>query len=190
MTMTYSRDSAARPLAILSHVLKEIRDGQFEPDCTRSGRLKPGAASLDHVDMVGVVPVVSASHLDGATVATDAAEPATASETVDAGTGIDVQGPEASQEGEGHLTTDSSDSSGEEIAAWAPVIGHYAVEIPADKKLWLNSNTKMFHLSHDENVHILLCGRRISANFHRNESQVRFDSAKCRQCFRLKDSSR
>jgi hypothetical protein len=84
--------------------------------------------------MVGVVPVVSASHLDGATVATDAAEPATASETVDAGTGIDVQGPEASQEGEGHLTTDSSDSSGEEIAAWAPVIGHYAVEIPADKK--------------------------------------------------------
>ena len=90
----------------------------------------------------------------------------------------------------GHLTTDSSDSSGEEIAAWAPVIGHYAVEIPADKKLWLNSNTKMFHLSHDENVHILLCGRRISANFHRNESQVRFEPAKCRQCFRLKDVSR
>ena len=57
MTMTYSRDSAARPLAILSLVLKEIRDGKFEPDCTRSGRLKPGAASLDHVDIVGVVPV-------------------------------------------------------------------------------------------------------------------------------------
>ena len=189
MTMTYSRDSAARPLAILSLVLKEIRDGKFEPDCTRSGRLKPGAASLDHVDIVGVVPVDSASQLDGATVATDDAGHVAASETVDAGSGINVQGPEASQEEEGHLTTDSSDSSGEEIAAWAPVIGHYAVEIPADKKRWLNSNTKMFHLSHDENVH-MLCGRRISANFHRNESQVRFDSAKCRQCFRLKDASR
>ena len=61
MTMTYSRDSAARPLAILSLVVKEMRDGQFEPDCTRSGRLKPGAASLDHVDIVGVVPVVNSS---------------------------------------------------------------------------------------------------------------------------------
>ena len=141
MTMTYSRDSAARPLAILSLVLKEIRDGKFEPDCTRSGRLKPGAASLDHVDIVGVVPVDSASQLDGATVATDDAGHVAESETVDAGSGVNVQGPEASQEEEGHLTTDSSDSSGEEIAAWAPVIGHYAVEIPADKKLWLNSNT-------------------------------------------------
>ena len=47
MAMTYSRDSAARPLAILSQVLMEIREGTFDPDCTRSGRLKPGAKPLD-----------------------------------------------------------------------------------------------------------------------------------------------
>ena len=35
---------------------------------------------------------------------------------------------------EGHLTTDSSDSSGEEIAAWAPVVGHYAVAIPDEQE--------------------------------------------------------
>ena len=189
MTMTYSRDSAARPLAILSRMLKEIRDGQFEPDCTRSGRLKPGAADLDQDDIVGLVPVVSVSQSDRMPVATEDSAPDAERDNVVADPGIDDQGPEASLEGEGHLTTDSSDSSGEEISAWAPVIGHYAVEIPVDKKLWLNACTKMFHLSHSENVNILLCGRRISANFHRNESQVRFDSAKCRQCFRLKDAS-
>ena len=47
MAMTYSRDSAARPLAILAQVLSEIRDGTFDPDCTRSGRLKSGAKPLD-----------------------------------------------------------------------------------------------------------------------------------------------
>ena len=91
---------------------------------------------------------------------------------------------------EGRLTTDSSDSSGEEITAWAPIVGHYNVVIPDDKRLWLNSSTKMFRLSHDEHIRVLLCGRRISANFNRHDGQVRFDSAKCRQCFRLKDSSR
>ena len=47
MAMTYSRDSAARPLAILAQVLTEIREGTFDPDCTRSGRLKSGAKPLD-----------------------------------------------------------------------------------------------------------------------------------------------
>ena len=49
MALTYSRDSAARPLAILSHVLQEIRLQIFEPDNTRSGRLKAGAKPLGQV---------------------------------------------------------------------------------------------------------------------------------------------
>jgi hypothetical protein len=91
---------------------------------------------------------------------------------------------------DGHVTTDSSSSSGEEFGAWAPVVGHYKVDIPGDKSLWLNTNTKMFHLSHVEHVKILLCGRRITSSFKSHTAPIRFDAAKCRQCFRLKDSSR
>ena len=188
MTMTYSRDSAARPLALLAHVLKEIREGIFEPDCTRSGRLRPGAAALDQFDLIGVAPVSR----DG-----PASEEAVAFGDISLDTPAEVNQDKTlepvepvGQQDEGHLTTDSSDSSGEEFTAWAPIVGHYTVAIPDDKRLWLNSSTKMFHLLHDEHVRVLLCGRRISANFNRHDGQVSFDSAKCRQCFRLKDSSR
>ena len=56
LTLVYSRDAVARPLALLSHVLKEIREGIFEPDNTRSGRLKPGAESLDKVGTEPIPP--------------------------------------------------------------------------------------------------------------------------------------
>ena len=88
---------------------------------------------------------------------------------------------------EGHVTTDSSDSSDEENRI-SPVVGHYTVDIPEDKRLWLNQNSKMFHLSIVDHSRILLCGRRVSQSFKQHEGQVRYDSAKCRQCFRLKDS--
>ena len=60
--------------------------------------------------------------------------------------------------------------------------------VPDDKQLWLNHNSKMFHLSSIEHNKILLCGRRVGQNFHKHGGHVRYDSAKCRQCFRLKDS--
>ena len=50
MALVYSRDSAARPLALLSHVLGEIKQDTFDPDCTRSGRLKANAIPLDQVE--------------------------------------------------------------------------------------------------------------------------------------------
>ena len=90
---------------------------------------------------------------------------------------------------EGHVTTDSSCSSGDEISAWARVVGHCKVDIPASKRLWLNSNTKMFHLSHAEHVKVLLCGRRITSSFKSHSEPIRSDAAKSRQCFRLRDSS-
>ena len=190
MAMTYSRDSAARPLALLTRVLREIREGVFEPDNTRSGRLRPGTGPLDRDDFVGMEPPSDSVHV------------LSESATVDGRSELDAQSksfqsvPVLESDGagpselEGHLTTDSSDSSGDEMASWAPVVGHYHVEIPDDKQLWLNVHTKMFHLSHKEHERTLLCSRRISANFKRHTDHIRFDSAKCRQCFRLRDESR
>lgn len=39
MALTYSRDSASRPLRVLERLLSEIRSGVFEPDASRSCRL-------------------------------------------------------------------------------------------------------------------------------------------------------
>lgn len=83
-----------------------------------------------------------------------------------------------SQDLSGHATTDSSDSSGEEISAGAPVVGHCIVDFPSDKSLWANRNTKMFHLSHSDCVRVLLCGRRVTTSFIRHEDPIRFDAAK------------
>ena len=95
-------------------------------------------------------------------------------------------GPE---EVDGHVTTDSSDSSGEDIAAWAPIVGgHYSVDVPADKRMWL-TNSKMLHLSHEEpeeHVKFLLCGRRISESFNSHTGQIRLDilrQKKARLCW-------
>ena len=41
IALSYSRDGASRPLAILCAVLREIRHGVYGPDETRSGRLVP-----------------------------------------------------------------------------------------------------------------------------------------------------
>ena len=194
MTLTYSRDAAARPLAILASVLREIREGKFQPDATRSGRLSTGMAPLDQADLMGVVPTgvsESGPTVNSVSIQSEAA-------TVEAESECEVVSKPSEQlseqhhagpeEVDGHVTTDSSDSSGEEMVAWAPIVGHYSVDIPLDKRMWLNTNSKMFHLSHEEHVKFLLCGRRISESFKSHTGQIRFDSAKCRQCFRLKDS--
>ena len=183
--LTYSRDSSARPLAMLSHVLMEIRKGIFEPDASRSGRLRADAIPLDRVNFFSqcVEPPIQV----------DGSEPESKfdgdrSEVDDKSWHkIAEETPAADTHADGHVTTDSNDSSGGETA-WAPVVGHYTITVPESKSLWLNQNSKMFHLSYAEHVKVLLCGRRIGPNFKQHSGLVRYDSAKCRQCFRLKDS--
>ena len=86
------------------------------------------------------------------------------------------------------MTTDSSDCSSEEFVERTPVVGHYTIDVPENKSLWLNQNSRMFHLAFVDHVKVLLCGRRITVGFKKHGGSVRYDSAKCKQCFRLKDS--
>ena len=185
MALVYSRDSAARPLALLAHVLNEIKQGTFDPDCTRSGRLKANAIPLDQVEAFSFNPSGQQFHGVGASAQNveNMSEGSWQKVTVEGSTE-----PEAEDLGQGHITTDSSDSSGSECQAYAPVIGHYLIDVPEDKKLWLNKNSRMFHLSGAEHVKVLLCGRRITSGFREHQGEVRYDSAKCKRCFRLKDS--
>jgi hypothetical protein len=185
MALTYSRDSIARPLALLSHVLMDIRTGVFEPDNSRSGRLNAGAMSLDKTVFFATAPEERVEHADTLQSTEGDAEGSELGswnliQSVDA---VPVEEPVLN----GHITTDSSDSSDEEVRI-TPVVGHYEISIPGDKQVWLNQNSKMFHLTRKEYRNILLCGRRVGQNFRKHEGLVRYDSAKCRMCFRLKDS--
>ena len=185
MALVYSRDSAARPLALLAHVLSEIKQGVFDPDCTRSGRLKANAIPLDQVEAVSFNPKVQQFQRVGSSVQNveNMSDGSWQKITVEGSTELETE-----DLGQGHITTDSSDSSESECRAYAPVIGHYLIDVPADKKLWLNKNSRMFHLSGAEYVKVLLCGRRITSGFREHQGEVRYDSAKCKACFRLKDS--
>ena len=186
MALVYSRDSVARPLAVLAHVLDEVKRGIFDPDSTRSGRLKEGATSLDKVEAFAFQPQKVSQQ---SSVESECQDVENMSEqSWQKVTGESQPLPEAEQIDLGHVTTDSSDSSEAEQDSRSPVVGHYVISVPEDKALWKNSNSKMFHLSSVDHVKVLLCGRRITSSFHRHEGSVRFDSANCKQCFRLKDS--
>ena len=185
--LTYSRDGAARPLALLAHVLMEIRTGIFEPDNTRGGRVRADATPLDRVQFFADSLNVSAEEQQSGP---EQKASAVSSHVDEKSLNQAVEMPEPPVEAtdmEGHVTTDSSDDSDGQ-QAWAPVVGHYTITVPESKRLWLNHNSKMFHLGEAEHVRVLLCGRRIGSNFKEHEGVVRYDSAKCRQCFRLINS--
>ena len=48
MAMIYGRDMLARPLQLLQALLREIREGKFDPNATRSGRLV--GANIEELD--------------------------------------------------------------------------------------------------------------------------------------------
>lgn len=166
MGLVYSRDGAARPLAVLSHVLSEIRAGTFEPDNTRSGRLKENSISLNDLHNL-VYPPASFE---------PPAEPHSdfnAEQQKDADADPDP----------GHVTTDTDETEDERNFV-SPVVGHLTFQIPKDKSAWLNRSTKMIHLSEHNHKRVLLCGRAVTLNVTPLETAIRFDSAKCKQCFR------
>ena len=57
MGMVYSRDGAAASIMVLEKLIKEIQGGAFDPDDTRSGRVKPVAQSLGPAGESDVVHV-------------------------------------------------------------------------------------------------------------------------------------
>ena len=59
MTLSYSPDAASRPLRVLEKLLREIRVGIFDPDSSRSGRIKKRKLEELNSDSV-VVPSADA----------------------------------------------------------------------------------------------------------------------------------
>ena len=158
-------------------MLWEVRHGIFEPNNSRSGRLLSGTPSLEAsvstgIDLQKPLETSAPKHMEAVKK-----EPKdVASDEHD----ILVQ----SSDDEGYITTSSSESSGDERCLVAPVVGHYRMPVPEDFDVWRNKNAKMFHLSFRDHCQSLVCGRKVTSNFERHEGPIRFDSCKCKQCFR------
>lgn len=177
MALVYSRDGASRPLALLEHMLCEVRNGIFEPDNSRSGRLLSGTPGLYSSVSTGIVlQPLAETHEPKLMEAVKKEHPEVTSSEHD----ILVQ----SSDDEGHITTSSSESSGDERCIVAPVVGHFRMPVPDEFHIWRNKNARMFHLSFCDHVQSLVCGRKVTSNMERHEGPIRFDSCKCKQCFR------
>ena len=111
------------------------------------GRVNPGAVDLDTSDFFVAEPDASVGQQEAA--------PQSEGYAVDSDFGswhvVKAAGKQVSEDAalDGHATTDSSDSSDDGVQL-SPVVGHYTIQVPEDKQLWLNQNSKMFHLSRME----------------------------------------
>ncbi|CAE7247216.1 unnamed protein product, partial [Symbiodinium sp. CCMP2456] len=154
MDLVYSRDAQAPLLIVVERLLKEVRDGVFRPDDTRSGRLvTSGAQPLG----VNLVPPLSAD------VSAPAAAP-TGSDVVDCKTS-EAQGPALTVDSDSDLSEalgESSEESDEDFGQPIAVVAQGQV-VPAGFDVWRHSTSQVAHLApqmHFKNL--FACGRAVS----------------------------
>ena len=166
MTLSYSRDAASRPLRVLERVLREIRVGTFDPDSSRSGRIKK--RELDDPNF-GDVVVPSADN---------------SSKPID-----DTKDADISSDGEtgaeSHVTTDSSSDTEPETTV-KPKDVQRTINAPRGTELWVHSKLRTRHLTFEGYTKTFVCGRTVGAFHERSEPVSEFDAPICRQCFNSK----
>ncbi len=141
MALTYSRDATSRPLRVLEELICEIRNGEFSPDSTRSGRLKNSAAQVEKSQGLETVQAENPF---------DAIEISDSSDSDGMGT---------------HCTTDSSSESGDEcVVDPRRLMNGFAV--PKGANLWQHQRLKTLHLTKEGHVNFFLRGRKRSVLFH------------------------
>ena len=180
MALTYSRDGASRPLAVLISVIEEIRRGKYNPDETRSGRLYAE----------GVAPEDKSEHAPDASpvVVNDTDVPLTGPAEADDGGGPVVENSDLEHEADTpveHVSTDSdSGSEGEHVVVARPAKLRY--ETPEGTVMWQHSKLRTLHLAFEGHRLSFLCGRKITDMYAVADAAQRFDVPRCRQCFNSK----
>ena len=166
MTLSYSRDAASRPLRVLERVLREIRVGTFDPDSSRSGRIKK--RKLDDPNF-GDVVVPSADN---------------SSKPIE-----DTKDGDISSDGEtgaeSHVTTDSSSDTEPETTV-KPKDVQRTINAPRGTELWVHSKLRTRHLTFEGYTKTFVCGRTVGVFHERSEPVSEFDAPICRQCFNSK----
>ena len=174
MALVYSRDGASRPLRVLESLLKEIRNRQFNPNDTRSGRLSKlpafevGADVSQASNSIGSFEAVSP---------VEACEPSDVKLEANPSCGVDTVSD--------HATTGSDTDSDEETVV-RPKMSFRDIEAPAGTYLHQHVKFKTLHLMKTDNRVVFLCGRKTGNMYRVADTRHPFDTPKCRQCFRAK----
>lgn len=186
MALTYSRDGASRPLAVLCAMLQEIRHGIYKPDVTRSGRLER-EAPLDSSNLFSGERSTVSQQAVGSSVKIDLTEEVGGAEIDGKSNLPNLESVADDDEELGHVTTDSSSTSEVETVV-KPKAYHLPVTIPEGTEGWQHSKLRTLHLAWEGHTKSFLCGRMVG-KFHQKVSFTRFpfDTPKCRQCFHSKD---
>ena len=181
MDLVYSRDSQAPLLLVVEKVLKEVREGIFRPDETRSGRLVSGGAKPltgSFVPGLGETSVAEGAAVHEQVPATCKVEVASA-EAADAAI-VTVSDSEASDS-----FGESSDESDEDFGQPIAFVARGQV-IPAGFDLWRHSSSQVAHLAPRANFkNLFACGRTVgSKHFKRDEQELGPEDFPCKFCFR------
>ena len=171
MALTYSRDGASRPLAVLTGVLDEIKRGIFHPDSTRSGRLIAVEASDQTQGCVR-----DSGEASWNLVGNDG-------KVIEVKDEIDIDPAEISDE---YCTSCSESSSDEECVVPHKTCKPQEFVVPENCILWKHRKLKTCHLMFKEHCKTFLCSRPLSNMYEQVGNQQRFDVPKCRQCFKSK----
>jgi len=164
----YSRDEQAEPLRQLSYVLRNIRNGNFNPDSSRSGYWRQ---QQDITSFVLPKPKMKASDSSSSSIV-----------NVPADHGLNSDSSSSSKD------TASEDMSDEERACKSNI----AVAEPAKKKRAAASSTDAYcvhtrwrtlHTVHSSDSDKLSCGRPVTKLYRRISEIPSFDCFNCQVCF-------
>ena len=172
MALRYSRDGASRPLRVLEDCLRNIREGSFRPDETRSGRFvsvplrEPESPEVVE-QKVETIDVGSDAATEGQADALEVAEDQVAVDSAS-----------------DHVTTSSSGSeSSDENNVVLPKVPYRRTPIPEGTDVWRHLKLRTVHLAPKGYKRILHCGRKITDRYRLDSVDPRFDFIKCKQCF-------
>ena len=159
----YSRDHLAGPLRALDGLLKDLRSGFFNPDCTRSGYFNDSDSAKQTCDVIEVEPSPTAEVkpepqvLDGGEILDESDNP--------------------------YDTGSSSDESGAETGPSSKLVN--PPRVPEGCKLFQHAKSKMLRLMLNQNSKVFLCGRSAGGkHVVSTEAQLRWDTPCCNGCWR------
>ena len=164
--LTYSRDSLASPLRVLSHMLERIRQGSFNPNATRSGMMTADVK----------VEVLSVGEDDETWEAVDRQQ-----QDLDEEAGEDL--------GSGSDTSSSSEE--EQAAATHAARMVSAPKAPAGTELRQHPKSRMLHLIQEDHKRYLLCGRKVemaNGSLYKPPASLRWDTPCCSHCWRASNT--
>ena len=163
--LTYSRDSLASPLRVLTSMLERIRQGSFDPNATRSGMMKDVK-----------VEVLSVEEDD------EPWEPVERQQQdLDEEAGEDL--------GSGSDTSSSSEEEQAAVTHAARIVS--APKAPAGTELRQHPKSRMLHLIQEDHKLYLLCGRKVemtNGSLYKPPASLRWDTPCCSHCWRASNT--